>query len=102
MSRRNVRFQMVHERASRNMRVVQGRSKKETYLSGIGQGVIFLFIGCLILGLNIQKVGNPSIIIDLQALPTWVWMLGGGLSSFGICWIIRNIWLFVTLVRARE
>ena len=59
MSRRYFRQQMARDRAVRNMGALRGMSSKETYLRGIGQGVIFLLIGLVILGLNIQNAGKP-------------------------------------------
>lgn len=99
MSRRYFRQQMARDRAVRNMGALRGMSSKETYLRGIGQGVIFLLIGLVILGLNIQNAGKPSFIADLQALPAWVWGLGGGIGSFGFCWTIKNAWQFASLVK---
>ena len=98
MSRRNFRYQMVQDRASRNMSALRRMGNKELYLRGIGQGIVFLLIGCVILGLNIQNAGKPSFIADLQALPNWAVLLGGGVALFGLCWIIKNASLFVPLV----
>lgn len=99
---RNMRRQVVRSRAYRNMRAIQGMSKKETYLRGIGQGIVFLFIGCVILGLNMQKVGNPSLLVDLQAIPAWAQVLGGCSVSFGLCWAIRDACLLISLIKNSE
>ena len=99
---RNMRRQAARSRAYRNMRAIQKMGKKETYLRGIGQGIVFLFIGCVILGLNMQKVGNPSLLVDLQAIPPWSQVLGGCAVSFGLCWAIRDACLLILLVRNSE
>ena len=99
MSRRYFRYQMARDRASRNMGALRRMGNKELYLRGIGQGLIFLLIGCVILGLNIQNAGKSSFIADLQALPDWAVLLGGGVALFGLCWSIKNAWSFASLVR---
>lgn len=102
MNRRNMRFEMVHERASRNMGALRGQSKKETYWRAIGQGGAFFLVGTVIMGLNLQKVGGESLFADFQALPTWVWIIGGGLCSFGFCWVLYNVLLLIALARANR
>lgn len=97
--RRRFQEQMVQDRASRNMRAIRRMGGKEIYLRGIGQGIVFLLISLVILGLNIQNAGQPSFIADLQALPSWVWVFGGGIGSFGLCWAIRNAWQFVSFIK---
>lgn len=102
MSRRNMRYQAARSRAYRNMRAIQRRSKKETFLWGIGEGLVFLIIGGVIFALNLQKAGGQSIIAALQGLPTWVWLIGGSAGSFGLCWSLKNAWLLISLVRTGE
>src|SRR5690242_6811834 len=101
-ARREWQRQGAQGRASRNMRALQRMSRKETYVRGIGQGIIFLFIGCVVLGLNMQKVGNPSLLVDVQAIPAWAQVLGGCSASFGLCWAIRDASLLVMLTRSSK
>ncbi|HEX7737970.1 MAG TPA: hypothetical protein VF458_24200 [Ktedonobacteraceae bacterium] len=102
MNRRGLRFQTVHERTSQNMRAIQGQSKREAYWRGIGQGSAFFLLGSVVMGLNLQKAGAGSLFGAFQALPTWVWVIGGGLCSFGISWAIYNLLLLIALVRASK
>jgi len=92
-----MRYQMVRERAYRNIRAIQRRSKKERYIRGVGEGLIFLFIGGILMFLNAQKVETASIVVALKHLPFWVWMIGGGTALFGLYWTLRNVWLLVSL-----
>lgn len=100
MSRRYFRQEMMHNRTVRNLSALRGMGRKELYLRGIGQGIVFLLIGLVILGLNIANAGQASLFADLQALPPWVWVLGGGVGSFGLCWAIRNAWQFFSVVKS--
>jgi hypothetical protein len=102
MSRRYFRHQMARDRASRNMSALRRMGNKELYLRGIGQGLIFLLIGCVILWLNIQNAGRPSFVADLRALPDWAVLLGGGVALFGLCWAVKNAWLFASQARASK
>jgi len=84
------------------MRAIQGRSRKETLLKSIGEGLIFLVIGGVIMVLNVPNVGGQSITVALQRLPIWVWVIGGGTGLFGLYWILKNVWLFVSSLKASE
>jgi hypothetical protein len=97
-----MRYRMVRDRAYRNMRAIRRRSKKEMYVKGIGEGLVFLLIGGAIMTLNVQKVGAVTLAVALQHLPLWVWIVGAGVGLFGLYWTLRNAWLLVLLVKARE
>ncbi len=97
-----MRYRMVRDRAYRNMRAIRRRGKKEMYVKGIGEGLVFLLIGGGIMILNAQKVGTVTLAVALQHLPLWVWIVGGGVGLFGLYWTLRNAWLLVSLLKARE
>jgi hypothetical protein len=102
MNRRNMRYQSIRGRAYRNMRTIQGMSRKETYLRGIGQGFVFMVIGGILLALNMQKVGGSSLLADWQGMPFWAQFLGGGLTIFGLCWAARDAYLLLRLLRSSQ
>src|SRR5579883_2528550 len=97
---RSMRQQAAYGRASRNMRALNRMSRKEMYVRGIGQGIIFLLIGGVLLALNMQKVGGSSLLADWQGMPAWAQFLGGGITSFGLCWAVRDACLLFLLLRA--
>lgn len=102
MYSRNMRSQMARERAYKNMHALREQGRKEIFLRGAGQGLVFVIIGSIIMVLNIEHLGNPSVFAALRQLPIWVWIVGGGTGLFGLYWMLRNIWLLGSMLRINK
>lgn len=102
MNRRNLRYQSAVGRADRNMRAIREMGRKEAYLRGIGQGIVFIVIGGVLLALNLQMVGGSSLLADWQGMPIWAQFLGSGLTVFGLCWAARDACLLFLLLRTSK
>lgn len=95
-------FGMIRESAYQNMLSARWTPKKELFLTRAGSGLVLLAVGIIIFVINIQNVASPntSLMTTLSHLPTVVWIVGGGLTLFGLYWTLRNIWLLIALSKA--